>query len=103
MVALVQITKAKPRSRVTISTPGAAIHHICIEFTLLSEHYGDVQETVAEPTMLGSVRLEWNEDDDEKYFPTVSNVSPAPNFPKALVECALRAIVVLYIHIRHTT
>ena len=100
MVALVQITKAKPRSRVTISIPGAAIHHICIEFTLPSEHYGDVQETVAEPTMLGSVRLGWNEDDGEKYFPTISNVSPAP---KALVECALRAIVVLYIHVRDTT
>ena len=38
MVAHVKITKAKPRSRVTISTSGAAIHHICIEFTVPSEH-----------------------------------------------------------------
>ena len=55
--------------------------------------------TVAEPTMLGSVRLGGHEDDGETYFPNVSNVLPAP---KALVECALRATVVLYMHVRHT-
>ena len=80
MVALVQITQTKPRSKETISTYGVAIRHVCIEFTLPSEHTG----TVAEPTTLGSVRLGGHEDEGENYFPTLSNVSPAP---KTLVKC----------------
>ena len=49
-----------------------------IQHTRRSHYQLWAQDTVAEPTMLDSVGLGWNEDDDGSHIPTVSDVSPAP-------------------------
>ena len=64
---------------------GVIIRHI------LHAHYQTniwAQDTVAEPTMLAPVGLEWHEDDDGTYIPTVSDVSIAPEAVAELVKCS---------------